>query len=181
MISFEEDSDNGRSLDDAIGLEMVNLFTDKNGEERVFHVEPLKMTGREGNNYTFEAELTPTQFGQYKSAVRMYPKTRVCPTVRTSATPNGWSCPASTTNEKRCLPKEWHLFSLNLNLGRSSKECYEKKTARKSPAAIIVFDIGPPPCDDGSLWTVEIRTASHHHHNRDVSERPEKSDGTHED
>ena len=68
-----------QGLDDAIGLEMVNLFTDKNGEERVFHVEPLKMTGREGNNYTFEAELTPTQFGQYKSAVRMYPKNKSLP------------------------------------------------------------------------------------------------------
>ena len=38
------------------------------------------------------------------------------------------------------------------------------KTARKSPAAIIIFYIGPPPCDDGSLRTVEIGTAGHHHH-----------------
>ena len=63
-----------QGLNDAIGLEKVNIFVDKNGEEKVFSVEPLTMTGHEGNHYTFEATLTPRQFGQYKSAVRMYPK-----------------------------------------------------------------------------------------------------------
>ena len=70
---------NEQGLDDAIGLEKVNVFINKDGEERVFSVEPLKMTGREGNNYTFEATLAPTQFGQYKSAVRMYPKNKNLP------------------------------------------------------------------------------------------------------
>jgi starch phosphorylase len=70
---------NEQGLDDAIGLELVSIFTDKNGEERVFHVDPLKMTGHEGNNYTFEAELSPKQFGEYRSAVRMYPKNKNLP------------------------------------------------------------------------------------------------------
>ena len=70
---------NEQGLDDAIGLEKVNVFINKDGEERVYSVEPLKMTGREGNNYTFEATLAPTQFGQYKSAVRMYPKNKHLP------------------------------------------------------------------------------------------------------
>ena len=70
---------NEQGLDDAIGLELVSIFTDKNGEDRVFHVEPLKMTGHEGNNYTFEAELSPKQFGEYRSAVRMYPKNKHLP------------------------------------------------------------------------------------------------------
>ena len=70
---------NEQGLDDAIGLEKVNVFINKDGEERVYSVEPLKMTGREGNNYTFEATLAPTQFGQYKSAVRMYPKNKNLP------------------------------------------------------------------------------------------------------
>jgi starch phosphorylase len=70
---------NEQGLDDAIGLEKVNVLVDKNGEEKVFSVEPLKMTGHEGNNYTFEAELAPRQFGQYKSAVRMYPKNKNLP------------------------------------------------------------------------------------------------------
>ena len=70
---------NEQGLDDAIGLELVSIFTDKNGEDRVFHVEPLPMTGHEGNNYTFEAELLPKQFGEYRSAVRMYPKNKYLP------------------------------------------------------------------------------------------------------
>ena len=65
---------NEQGLDDAVGLEKVNVFVNADGEERIFSVEPLKMTGREGNLYTFEATLAPTQFGQYKSALRMYPK-----------------------------------------------------------------------------------------------------------
>ena len=70
---------NEQGLDDAVGLEKVNIFINKDGEERVFNVEPLKMTGHDGNNYTFEATLTPQQFGQYKSAVRMYPKNKNLP------------------------------------------------------------------------------------------------------
>ena len=70
---------NEQGLDDAIGLEKVNVFIDKDGKEKVYNVEPLKMTGHEGNNYTFEAELTPRQFGQYKSAIRMYPKHKNLP------------------------------------------------------------------------------------------------------
>ena len=70
---------NEQGLDDAVGLEKVNVFINKDGEERVYNVEPLKMTGHEGNNYTFEADLAPQQFGQYKSAIRMYPKNKNLP------------------------------------------------------------------------------------------------------
>jgi starch phosphorylase len=70
---------NEQGLDDAIGLEKVNISVDKDGKEKVFNVEPLKMTGHDGNNYTFEADLTPRQFGQYKSAIRMYPKNKHLP------------------------------------------------------------------------------------------------------
>jgi starch phosphorylase len=65
---------NEQGLDDAIGLEKVNIFINKDGEERVYNIEPLKMVKKDGNNYTFEATLSPQRFGQYKSAVRMYPK-----------------------------------------------------------------------------------------------------------
>jgi starch phosphorylase len=68
-----------KGLDDAVGLEKVNLFTDKDGNEKIFSVEPLNMVGHEGNNYIFEAELIPRQFGEYKSAVRMYPKNKNLP------------------------------------------------------------------------------------------------------
>ena len=68
-----------QGLDDAIGLEKVNVYTNKDGEERVYSVEPLQLTGREGNNYIFEAKLSPTQFGLYKSAIRMYPRNKQLP------------------------------------------------------------------------------------------------------
>ena len=63
-----------QGLDDAIGLELVNISTDKNGEEHVSSVVPLEMVGREGNNHIFEGTLEPNYAGIFKSAVRMYPK-----------------------------------------------------------------------------------------------------------
>ena len=68
-----------QGLDDAIGLEKVNLHTDKNGEERIYSIEPLKLVSREGNNYTFESTMTPDQAGEFKCAVRMYPKNAQLP------------------------------------------------------------------------------------------------------
>jgi len=68
-----------QGLDDAVALEKVNIFTDNKGEDHIFSIEPLNMAKREGNNYTFEAELAPKQAGEYKSAVRMYPKNKNLP------------------------------------------------------------------------------------------------------
>ena len=70
---------NEQGLDDAVGLEKVNILVDKDGTEHVFSVEPLNVTGREGNFYTFEATQSPKQSGEYKSAVRMYPKNKLLP------------------------------------------------------------------------------------------------------
>ena len=70
---------NEQGLNDAVGLEKVNICEDKDGNDHVFSVEPLEVTGREGNNYTFEATLAPKQSGQYKSAIRMYPKNKLLP------------------------------------------------------------------------------------------------------
>jgi len=70
---------NEQGLDDAVGLEKVNVYTNKDGEECVYSVEPLQLTGRDGNNYIFEAKLAATQFGQYKSAIRMYPRNKLLP------------------------------------------------------------------------------------------------------
>ena len=42
-------------------------------------IEPLKMVAREGNNFTFEARLAPKQAGEYRSAVRLYPKKKELP------------------------------------------------------------------------------------------------------
>ena len=70
---------NEQGLDDAVGLEKVNILINEEGTEHVFSVEPLNVTGRQGNNYVFEATITPQQAGQYKSAVRMYPKNKNLP------------------------------------------------------------------------------------------------------
>ena len=70
---------NEQGLDDAIGLEKVNVLIDKDGNEKVYNVEPLTITGHEGNNYTFEADLTPHQSGVYRSAIRVYPKNKELP------------------------------------------------------------------------------------------------------
>ena len=48
---------NEQGLDDAVGLEKVNVCFDKDGNEKVYNVEPLKMVKKEGNNFTFEATL----------------------------------------------------------------------------------------------------------------------------
>jgi starch phosphorylase len=68
-----------QGLDDAVALEKVNVFINKEGEEKVYSIEPLKLVKKEGNNYTFEAVLAPRQAGEYKSAVRMYPKNKELP------------------------------------------------------------------------------------------------------
>ena len=70
---------NEQGLDDAVALEKVNVAIDKDGNEHVFSIEPLKMVGHEGNNYTFESVQSPKQSGQYKSAIRMYPKNKHLP------------------------------------------------------------------------------------------------------
>jgi len=68
-----------QGLEDAVGLEKVNVFVNKEGEERIYSIEPLKMVGREGNNFVFEAKLAPHQAGAYKCSVRMYPKNKNLP------------------------------------------------------------------------------------------------------
>ena len=65
---------NEQGLDDAIGMEIVSVHTDENGEERSFSVRPLEVVGKEGNNYTFEGKLELSNAGNYKTAVRMFPK-----------------------------------------------------------------------------------------------------------
>ena len=65
---------NEQGLDDAVGLEIVNIQQNENGEESVYSIIPLHIVGREGNNYTFEGMIEPNNAGSFKSAVRMYPK-----------------------------------------------------------------------------------------------------------
>ena len=63
-----------QGLNDAVGLELISIKTDKNGEEHIFSKREFTMVGREGHNYTFEATFEPNVAGAFKSCVRMYPK-----------------------------------------------------------------------------------------------------------
>ena len=65
---------NEQGLDDAIGMEIVSVHTDENGEERIFSVRPLEVVGHEANNYTFEGKIELSNAGNFKTAVRMFPK-----------------------------------------------------------------------------------------------------------
>ncbi len=64
-----------QGLDDAVGLELVVLKPDTDkSDRRVFAVHEFKMTGHEGNNYTFELNVEPDHAGSFRSCVRMFPK-----------------------------------------------------------------------------------------------------------
>ena len=63
-----------QGLNDAIGLELVSIKTDKNGEEHIFSKREFEVVAHEGNNYTFETTFEPDVAGTFKSCVRMYPK-----------------------------------------------------------------------------------------------------------
>lgn len=68
-----------QGLDDAIGIEIVTLQTDENGNVSVCHVEPLKMVSHEGNLYTFEGSYSTPTAGEFKIAYRMFPKHKDLP------------------------------------------------------------------------------------------------------
>ena len=63
-----------QGLNDAIGLELISIKTDKNGEEHIFSKRDFEVVAHEGNNYTFETTFEPNVAGSFKSCVRMYPK-----------------------------------------------------------------------------------------------------------
>lgn len=68
-----------QGLDDAIGLEIVVVKADKNGEEHVVNKHHFDMIGKDGNNYTFEATIEADEAGSFKTGVRMYPKNENLP------------------------------------------------------------------------------------------------------
>ena len=66
-------------LDDAIGLELVTLTTDKDGKEHVYHVDSFDMVKREGNLYTFTTTHCIDNAGSFKVCYRMFPKNKSLP------------------------------------------------------------------------------------------------------
>ena len=66
-------------LDDAIGLELVTLTTDKEGNDHVADVVPFEVTGRQGNVFSFHASYKLDHAGSYKVSYRLYPKNDLLP------------------------------------------------------------------------------------------------------
>ncbi len=66
-------------LDDAIGLELVILNTDRDGQEHIYNVEQFKVTAKNGNLYTFEADHVLNNAGSFKVCYRMFPKNENLP------------------------------------------------------------------------------------------------------
>ncbi|MBO7231190.1 MAG: alpha-glucan family phosphorylase [Bacteroidaceae bacterium] len=62
-----------KGLDNAVAIELVVLASDSKGQEQVFATYPLEVVQREGNIFTFGAEIAPTNAGAFKIAFRMYP------------------------------------------------------------------------------------------------------------
>ena len=61
-------------LDNAIGVELVTLTTDKDNNDHIYSVEPLEVVKREGNLYTFHVTHTINNAGGFKIAYRIFPK-----------------------------------------------------------------------------------------------------------
>jgi len=63
-----------KGLNDAIVIELVTIFTDADGKEHVYSVEPFEVVKKEGTLYTFQATHSLSNAGSFKVAYRMYPK-----------------------------------------------------------------------------------------------------------
>ncbi|MBO5872224.1 MAG: DUF3417 domain-containing protein, partial [Bacteroidaceae bacterium] len=66
-------------LNDAVGIEIVTVHTDKDGVESIYSVEPMNMVAKNGNEFTFEGIHVLDNAGIYKSALRMFPKNENLP------------------------------------------------------------------------------------------------------
>ena len=63
-----------QGLNDAIGLELVTIRTDKEGKDHVYSTDEFKVVGHEGNVYCFECSHCIQNAGSFKVAYRMFPK-----------------------------------------------------------------------------------------------------------
>ncbi len=66
-------------LDNALGLELVTVQTDSNGEDHIYKTEDFKMVKRDGNLFTFEVEHVLGNAGSFKVGYRLYPKNENLP------------------------------------------------------------------------------------------------------
>jgi starch phosphorylase len=70
-IKYEVDV---KGLGDSIGIELVTIHTDKDGKDHIYSVEPLEVTKKNGDIYTYEVHHSLNNAGSFKVAYRMFPK-----------------------------------------------------------------------------------------------------------
>ena len=63
-----------KGLDDAIGIELVSIYQDKEGKDHVYSVQPMEVVKREGDLYTFQCKHHLDNGGSFRVAYRMFPK-----------------------------------------------------------------------------------------------------------
>ena len=63
-----------KGLDDAVGVEVVTIETDKEGKEHINCIDTLNLVKKENNVHTFEGVHNVNHAGTFKVAYRMYPK-----------------------------------------------------------------------------------------------------------
>ncbi len=68
-----------QGLDDAIGIELITLSTDKDGKEHIYRVDTMEMVKKEGNLHTFKLTHTIDNAGMFRVAYRMFPKHPLLP------------------------------------------------------------------------------------------------------
>lgn len=63
-----------QGLDDAIGIDLVVMTKDAEGNDEIYQVYPMSVVKKEGNLYTFELKTCIDLAGSFRVAYRMYPK-----------------------------------------------------------------------------------------------------------
>ena len=63
-----------QGLEDAIGIDLVVMTKDAEGEDTIYQVYPMNVVKKEGNLYTFELKTCIDLAGSFKVSYRMYPK-----------------------------------------------------------------------------------------------------------
>lgn len=63
-----------KGLNDAIGVELVTTYTNPEGKQHIYSVEPFEVIRKEGNLYTFQVKHTLYNAGSFKVSYRMFPK-----------------------------------------------------------------------------------------------------------
>ncbi len=68
-----------KGLTDAIGIELVTVYTAADGKQYVYSVEPFSVVKKDGNLYTFQVRHKLENAGSFKVAYRMFPKSADLP------------------------------------------------------------------------------------------------------